>query len=52
MPEDKNVEEFFSHFDKHVFEFAMRLREVLLASLPGVDEVIDIPAKMVAYSKN
>jgi hypothetical protein len=50
MPEDKNVEEFFSHFDNHVFELAMKLREVLLASLPGVVEVIDIPAKMVAYS--
>jgi hypothetical protein len=51
MPEsEKSVEEFLSHFDKKVFELAMKLREVLLASLPGVSEVIDLPAKMVAYS--
>jgi hypothetical protein len=50
MPGDKSVEEFFSHFDKHVFELAMKLREVVLAKLPGVGEVIDVPAKMVAYS--
>jgi hypothetical protein len=51
MPENKkSVEEFFSHFDKHVFELAMKLREVLLSGLPGISEVIDIPAKMVAYS--
>jgi hypothetical protein len=51
MPEDKkSVEEFFSHFDKHVYELAMKLREIILDSLPGVAEVIDIPAKMVAYS--
>jgi hypothetical protein len=51
MPDSrKSVEEFFSHFDKHVFELAMKLREVILSNLPGISEVIDIPAKMVAYS--
>jgi hypothetical protein len=49
MTESKNVDAFLSQYDQQVFTNALSLREVLFANLPGVIELIDFPAKMIAY---
>jgi|SRR5215203_4634712 len=43
------VEEFLSNYNEEVITHAMKLRQVLLANLPGINEQPDIPAKMIAY---
>ena len=45
MKEDINIINFLSCYDEQVFSHAMKLREVLLANLPGIMEIIDVPAK-------
>jgi hypothetical protein len=49
MKIDKNIKAFLSLYNKEVFSNALKLREVLLANLPGIIEQLDLPAKMVAY---
>ena len=49
MRDDKQVNLFLSQYDEQVFGKALKLREVLFATLPGIIEEIDIPAKMIAY---
>lgn len=47
--EDKKIDAFLSQYGEEVFTNALKLREVLLANLPGIIEQIDIPARMIAY---
>ena len=49
MQTDNNATEFLSQYDKEVFSYAVKLRELLFANLPGVTEQVDIAAKMIAY---
>src|SRR6185436_4988670 len=49
MTTDKKIDELLSGYSEEVFTNALKLREVLFASLPGVIEQIDLPAKMIAY---
>ena len=46
---DKKIDAFLSQYNEDVLTNAIKLREVLLANLPGVIEQLDIPAKMIAY---
>ena len=46
---NKNIDAFLTQYDEQVFTNALKVREVLLASLPDIIEQIDIPAKMIAY---
>lgn len=46
---DKNINTFLSQYSEDVFTNAIKLREVLLANLPGIIEQLDVPAKMIAY---
>lgn len=50
MKVDNKIDEFLSNYSEEVFTNAIRLREVLFASLPNIIEQIDVPAKMIAYS--
>ena len=49
MIANEKIDAFLSQYDEHVFTNALKLREVLLANLPGIIEQIDIPARMIAY---
>ena len=49
MRQDKKVDEFLSSYSEEVFTTALKVRELLLANLPGIIEQIDLPAKMIAY---
>lgn len=44
-----NIDNFLSQYNDEVFTNALKLRELLLADLPGIIEQVDIPAKMIAY---
>jgi len=49
MKTDNNIDNFLSQYNEQLFTNALKLREVLLANLPGIIEQVDIPAKMIAY---
>jgi hypothetical protein len=49
MTANKKIDEFLSTYSEDVFINALKLRKVLFATLPGIFEQIDIPAKMIAY---
>lgn len=49
MSADPKITAFLSQYDEQVYNNALKLREVLLANLPGIIEQIDLPARMVAY---
>lgn len=49
MTDPKNIDDFLSQYSEEVFANALKLRELLIASLPGVIEQLDIPAKMIAF---
>ncbi|MBX7205344.1 MAG: DUF1801 domain-containing protein [Bacteroidia bacterium] len=49
MQENKTALRFLAQYPETVFSNALKLREVLLACLPGIIEQVDTPAKMVAY---
>jgi len=49
MEKDNRIDAFLSSYDEEIFERALKLREILLANLPGIIEQVDIPAKMIAY---
>ncbi|NVN94932.1 MAG: DUF1801 domain-containing protein [Bacteroidetes bacterium] len=46
---DINIDAFLSQYDEEVYNNAIILRELLLASLPKITEQIDLTAKMIAY---
>lgn len=43
------AEVFLSNYDESVNSLALKLRQVLLSTLPDIIEQVDIPAKMIAY---
>ena len=49
MSEDNAIVDFLSGYPEPVHEFAVKLRQLVLANLPAVTEQLDLPAKMVAY---
>jgi hypothetical protein len=44
-----NIDTFLSQYSDEVYTNALKLREVLLANLPGITEQLDLPARMIAY---
>lgn len=50
MTENINVNHFLSHYSEQVYSNALKLREILYKNLPDVQEQIDIPARMIAFS--
>ena len=49
MKANNEINLFLSQYDEQVFGNALKLREVLFATLPDIIEQIDIPARMIAY---
>jgi hypothetical protein len=49
MTTDQQVISFFSQYDARISALALRLRQLVLRTLPGVTEQPDAPARMVAY---
>lgn len=46
---EKNIDDFLSNYSDEVFSSSLKLREIILANLPGITEQLDLPAKMIAY---
>jgi hypothetical protein len=44
-----SVEELLAAYDPTVSAIALKAREVVLATLPGVIEMVDVPAHMIGY---
>jgi hypothetical protein len=44
-----SVEELLAAYDPSIREIALKAREVVLATLPDVIEMIDVPAHMIGY---
>ena len=44
-----NADDFLSQYGEEIFTRALKLRQLVLNTLPGVTEQLDIPARMVAY---
>lgn len=40
---------FLSQYDEKVYKLATKLRQIVLKNLPEIIEVLDSPAKMIAY---
>ena len=49
MMANKKINTFLSSYNEEVFNHALKLREVILAKLPGISEQVDLPARMIAY---
>ncbi len=49
MTADKKIDAFLSQYDEQVFINALKLREVIISTLPDIIEQLDLPAKMIAY---
>lgn len=49
MSTENQIDSFLSQYDEEVFSNALKLRKVILATLPGIMEQIDLPARMIAY---
>src|SRR5690349_9158904 len=43
------IDDFLSQYDEKVFSHALKLRVILLQTLPDILEQLDVPARMVAY---
>ncbi|MBX2923766.1 MAG: DUF1801 domain-containing protein [Chitinophagaceae bacterium] len=50
MTDNKAIDNFLAQYSEDVFSNAQKLREIILKNLPEVQEQIDLPAKMIAYS--
>lgn len=50
MTENINVNLFLSNYSEPVCSNALKLRDILYENLPEVQEQIDIPARMIAFS--
>src|SRR5688572_15117526 len=44
-----SADELLASYDPAVSAIALKAREVVLATLPGVIEMVDVPAKMLGY---
>ena len=49
MSSESEVNTFLSQYDDQVYDNAIKLREIVLANLPEIIELIDLPARMIAY---
>jgi hypothetical protein len=49
MQPDKAIEIFLSQYTEDVFNTTIKLRKIIMDTLPGVIEQLDLPAKMIAY---
>lgn len=49
MTDSKEIEKFLVSYSKKFFDNTLKLREIILGNLPGVQEQIDDPTKMIAY---
>ncbi len=49
MIEDERLKIFLGQYDKEIAQNVMKLREIISATLPGIKEQVDLPAKMIAY---
>lgn len=50
MTENLDINHFLSHYNEQVQSNALKLREILDENLPDIQEQIDIPARMIAYT--
>ncbi len=50
MNADHTILQFLSHYSDVVSEEALRVRKIILESLPSIQEQIDHSAKMIAYA--
>ena len=50
LQRSNNADDFFSRYSGEVQTLARDIRKFVLATLPGINEEIDLPAKMVAYT--
>lgn len=50
MTTNNDIDGFLLKYSEQVFSNALLLREIILKNLPDVQEQLDIPAKMIAYS--
>jgi hypothetical protein len=46
---EPTVDEFLAAYDPTIREIALRAREIVLATLPDVIEMVDVPAKMIGF---
>ncbi len=46
---NKNIHAFLSGYNEYIVTNAFTLRTIILKNLPGAEEQIDIPARMIAY---
>ncbi len=49
MPQIQTINNFLAEYSEDVCRNALQIRELILKNLPGVNEQIDINAKMIAY---
>ena len=49
MKDNLHFDEFLAHYDVAVKQHAETLRDIILKTLPGCTEQLDLPAKMIAY---
>ncbi|MBX3256156.1 MAG: DUF1801 domain-containing protein [Chitinophagaceae bacterium] len=50
MTGNKTIDNFLIQYSEDVFSNALKLREIILKTLPEVQEQLDFSAKMIAYS--
>lgn len=50
MTSNIDVDKFLSEYSDEVFDNAQKIRKIILKNLPKVQEQIDIPARMIAYT--
>jgi hypothetical protein len=46
---DNEIDKFLSQYDDEIFRRALKLRKVVIESLPHIIEQLDLSAKMIAY---
>jgi hypothetical protein len=49
MQPDKAIEIFLSQYTEDVFNTTIKLRKIIMDTLPGVIEQLDLPSKIIAY---
>lgn len=50
MKGQAEAEHFLSQYSDAVMQHALRLRELIFQTLPGVQEQLDLPARMIGYA--
>jgi hypothetical protein len=49
MSSQNDIDHFLSRYSDEVFRNALLLREVILKTLPDIQEQLDLPAKIIGY---